>query len=56
MTVHIFGAKSSPSVANFALLQTAQDNAHHFNDEVLETTLHPKVWYCVIPSCGRREG
>jgi len=32
MKVHIFGAKSSPSVANFALLQTAQDNAHHFND------------------------
>ena len=37
MKVHIFGAKSSPSVANFALLQTAQDNAHHFNGEVLET-------------------
>jgi len=36
MTVHIFGAKSSRSVANFALLQTAQDNAHHFNGEVLE--------------------
>ena len=37
MAVHIFGAKSSPSVANFALLQTAQDNPHHFNDDVLET-------------------
>ena len=36
MTVHIFGAKSSPSFAKFALLQTAPDYAHHFNDEVLE--------------------
>ena len=36
MTVHISGAKSSPSVANFALVQTIQDNAHHFSCVVLE--------------------
>jgi len=32
MTVHLFGAKSSPSCANFALLQTAEDNSNEFDD------------------------
>jgi len=32
MTVHLFGDTSSPSCANFALLQTAEDNLNEFDD------------------------
>ena len=35
--VHIFGAKSSPSCAIFALRQTAFDNANNFSDEAVES-------------------
>lgn len=31
MNVHIFGAKDSPSIANFALKKTARDNASDFS-------------------------
>jgi hypothetical protein len=37
MLVHIFGAKSSPSVAGYALRRTADDNKHKFPYEVIET-------------------
>ena len=36
MTVHIFGAASSPSCANFALQQTIQDHGHEFDISVVE--------------------
>ena len=37
MTVHLFGATSSPSCARFALRKTAEDNCGHFNEEVNNT-------------------
>ncbi|CAG2211230.1 unnamed protein product [Mytilus edulis] len=40
MTVHIFGATSSPSVCNFALRQTAQNYGNQFEPQVAETILN----------------
>ncbi|KAK0135655.1 hypothetical protein N1851_028490 [Merluccius polli] len=37
MKVHLFGAASSPSCANYALRRTADDNAEHFPPEVVST-------------------
>ena len=37
MVVHLFGAVSSPSCANYALKRTAKDNEGVMNPEVLET-------------------
>ncbi|XP_062415351.1 uncharacterized protein LOC134107519 [Pungitius pungitius] len=37
MTVHLFGAVSSPSVACLALRKTAEDNQANFSTEVIET-------------------
>lgn len=37
MNVHLFGAVSSPSIANFALKQTAVDNSELFSAKTLET-------------------
>ncbi|KAK0131196.1 hypothetical protein N1851_034101 [Merluccius polli] len=37
MTVHLFGAVSSPSCANFALRQTAKDNRSSISPEVMST-------------------
>ena len=37
MVVHLFGAVSSPSVANFALKQTATDNEEQYGTLVAET-------------------
>nr|XP_055059768.1 uncharacterized protein LOC129443292 [Misgurnus anguillicaudatus] len=37
MTVHLFGAVSSPSCACFALRRTAEDNQHCFSEEVSDT-------------------
>jgi len=37
MTVHLFGATSSPSCANFALRKTASDNEQKFGIEAAET-------------------
>ena len=37
MKVHLFGAVSSPSCANYALRRTADDNAEHFPHEVVNT-------------------
>lgn len=39
MTVHLFGAVSSPSIANFALRKTAQDNLKTFTPEVTNTIM-----------------
>lgn len=36
MTVHLFGATSSPGCANFALKRTAQDNAREFGSATAE--------------------
>lgn len=40
MNVHLFGASSSPSVANYALKRTATDNAESFSREAIETVLN----------------
>ena len=40
MLVHIFGAVSSPSIANFALQKTATDNESCFSPQVAETIRH----------------
>ena len=37
MNVHIFGAKDSPSIANFALQKTAKDNSSNFSQSAIET-------------------
>ena len=39
MLVHIFEAKSSPSVANFVMKTTAKKNAAEFSEEAVETLL-----------------
>ena len=40
MLVHIFGAKSSPSCANFCLRQTTLDFAHLYDPTILEIVLN----------------
>ena len=40
MTVHLFGAVSSPSCANFALKQTAEDNEGKADSSALNTIRH----------------
>ncbi|XP_015778928.1 PREDICTED: uncharacterized protein LOC107356819 [Acropora digitifera] len=37
MTVHLFGAVSSPACSNYALRKTADDNAQHFSCDVVNT-------------------
>ena len=37
MKVHLFGAVSSPSIANYALRQVAEDNSFKYDEEVIET-------------------
>ena len=37
MLVHLFGAVSSPSCANYALKETATDNKHKYEKEVIDT-------------------
>lgn len=39
MVVHLFGAKSSPSVANFALRKTAEENHSKSSVEAINTFL-----------------
>ena len=39
MTVHLFGAKSSPSVCNYALQKTARDNYDQIGPNVAKTIL-----------------
>jgi hypothetical protein len=40
MVVHLFGAISSPSCANFALRRCAEDNKDFFSQQVIETTMY----------------
>lgn len=40
MTVHLFGAVSSPSCASFALRKTAEDNRANFPANVIDTIRH----------------
>lgn len=40
MTVHLFGATSSPSCANFALRKCAEDNIKQFNPQAVKTILN----------------
>ena len=40
MTVHLFGAKSSPSCATFCLRETAREFGKHFDPIVVETVLN----------------
>ena len=37
MTVHLFGAVSSPACSNYALRKTADDNAQHFSSSLMNT-------------------
>ena len=47
MTVHVFGATSSPTCANYAMQQTAKDNAHLYSDEVVQTVAENFIWMIV---------
>ena len=40
MLVHILGAVSSPSCANYALQKTADENAEHFDKETILTNFY----------------
>ena len=40
MTVHLFGAVSSPTCSNFALKKTADDNQELFEPDILNTVRH----------------
>lgn len=40
MNVHLFGAVSSPSIANFALKQTGTDNSDQCSSQVIDTIEH----------------
>ncbi len=40
MVVHLFGATSSPSCANFALWRCAKDNKELLSQQVFETIMH----------------
>lgn len=40
MTVHLFGATSSPGCASYALRRSAKDNMEHFRPEVTDAVLH----------------
>ena len=37
MKVHLFGATSLPSCANFSLLQTAEDNSEYYDQSIVKT-------------------
>lgn len=40
MKVHLFGATSSPSCANFALRKCAEDYGHHYSEGAVDKLLH----------------
>ena len=39
MTVHLFGAVSSPSCTNFAIRRNAEDHKHEFPSDVIHTVM-----------------
>ena len=53
MMVHLFGATSSPSCANFALRQTADDNQQEFSKEAVDSVkgnFYVDDWLKSVPS------
>ena len=40
MTVHLFGAVSSPACANFALRQVVTDNKESYDEEVVKSVIN----------------
>ena len=56
MCVHIFGAISSPSCANFALKKTAEDNREQFGNEAADTILRNFYVDDMIKSTDEEEG
>lgn len=56
MNVHLFGATSSPSCANFALRKCAEDNAHLFQQDTIDKVLH--CFYvddCLVATANEKE-
>lgn len=56
MMVHLFGATSSPSCANFALRKCAEDNKGQFCQETIEKLLH--CFYvddCLVSTASEEE-
>ena len=52
MCVHLFGATSSQSCANFALRRCAEDNSNSFSQQVVDTIMHCfYVWMIVSFQC-----
>ena len=47
MTVHLFGAVSSPACANFAVRKTAEDNAENVSADVINTVR----WNFYVDDC-----
>ena len=47
MTVHLFGAVSSPACSNYALRKTADDSAQHFSCDVVNTI----KWNFYVDDC-----
>jgi hypothetical protein len=53
MTVHLFGASSSPSCANYALLQTVADNEEYFDAKVCQAVrrnFYVDDFLCSLPT------
>ena len=55
MKVHLFGATSSPSCANFALLQTAEDNSDSYEPSIVETVKKNFYMDDCLKSVGSKE-
>ena len=55
MLVHIFGAKSSPTCANYAVQRTARDNREHFDALVLYAALRSFYVDDLLKSVGSEE-
>lgn len=47
MVEHLFGAKSSPSCANYTLRKTAQDVNELYKTEVIDTIFQTVMWMTV---------
>ena len=56
MLVHLFGAKSSPSCASFALKKTAEDNKTDFDVETIDTANRNFYVDDCVKSVARRGG
>ncbi len=47
MRVHVFGAMSSPTCANFALRKTAEDASNRYHQSAVDTVLRISTWMTV---------